>query len=81
MYTEPPLITRLAPVMNCASDEAKNAIPFATSKGSFALFNGILFTTMALNIFKSSSGRIVLSLAVSVNPGLGKCKLLYECHV
>ncbi len=67
----------MAPVINCASLEAKNAIPFATSKGSPALFNGIL----SINFLTSSSGILILLKAgVSVSPGLVKCNSLELCY-
>ncbi len=47
-------MTRLAPVINCASIEDKNTIPFAISKGSPNLPNGIDLKTFSNN-FKSSA--------------------------
>jgi hypothetical protein len=69
----PPSITRLAPVINCASIEDKNTIPFAISKGSPSLPKGVAFTSISTIFFASSSligTPVELPILVSISPGL-----------
>ena len=55
----PPSMTRLAPVINWASVEARNTTPLATSKGCPIRLNGMTLAALAnssglINLFRPS---------------------------
>jgi hypothetical protein len=71
--------------MNCASDEAKNAIPFAISNGTPILLSGVAFTQYLYAFIATANGNWDPSIAapkpVCTNPGLEKNWNLWdECH-
>jgi hypothetical protein len=66
-------MTRSAPVINCASIEDKKITPFAISKGSPTLLNGVILLTLSF-----SSKPSLVFVGWSIYPGLFEIQRIYR---